>query len=176
MAMVASSSTKRIAGVERFLDFEIGYQVIIAKEGVMNDEHGFDHTFGHQDGKSQEMQTNQAFRQPATLAVSNPITSAISLALTFMERAEYSSAVRSWAHQAWVLGNCLLRDCLSSRDLRVQQHDRGALGSRFVTSTLKRDSFLVILEGVVRFAQVLAMVQGKRSDRAARKFAASRAT
>jgi hypothetical protein len=25
----------------------------------MNDEHGFDHTFGHQDGKSQEMQANQ---------------------------------------------------------------------------------------------------------------------
>jgi hypothetical protein len=29
----------------------------------MNDEHGFDHTFGHQDGKSQEMQANQGFRQ-----------------------------------------------------------------------------------------------------------------
>jgi len=31
-------------------------------------------------------------------------------------------------------------------------------------------------KSVVRFAQVLAMVQGKRGDRAARKFAASRAT
>jgi hypothetical protein len=29
----------------------------------MNDEHGFDHTFGHQDGKSQEMQSNQGLRQ-----------------------------------------------------------------------------------------------------------------
>jgi hypothetical protein len=29
----------------------------------MNDEHGFDHRFGHQDGKSQEMQANQGFRQ-----------------------------------------------------------------------------------------------------------------
>jgi hypothetical protein len=29
----------------------------------MNDEHGFDHRFGHQDGKSQEMQANPGFRQ-----------------------------------------------------------------------------------------------------------------
>src|SRR5258708_5899212 len=38
----------------------------------MNDEHGFDHSFGYQVGKSQEMQANQGFwqafvisRQPA---------------------------------------------------------------------------------------------------------------
>jgi len=36
MAMVASSSTKRIVGKERFLEFEIGYQVIVTIEGVMN--------------------------------------------------------------------------------------------------------------------------------------------
>jgi hypothetical protein len=30
---------------------------------TMNDEHGFDHRFGHQDGNSQEMQANQGFRQ-----------------------------------------------------------------------------------------------------------------
>jgi hypothetical protein len=29
----------------------------------MNDEHGFDHTFGNQDGKYQEMQAHQGFRQ-----------------------------------------------------------------------------------------------------------------
>ncbi len=29
----------------------------------MNDEHGFDHTFGHQDSKRQEMQANLDFRQ-----------------------------------------------------------------------------------------------------------------
>jgi hypothetical protein len=29
----------------------------------MTDEHGFDHTFGHQDGKSQEIQANQGVRQ-----------------------------------------------------------------------------------------------------------------
>jgi hypothetical protein len=31
----------------------------------MNDDNGFDHRFGHQDGKSQEMQANQGFRQEA---------------------------------------------------------------------------------------------------------------
>jgi hypothetical protein len=29
----------------------------------MNDEHAFDHRFGHQDGESQEMQANQGFRR-----------------------------------------------------------------------------------------------------------------
>lgn len=36
----------------------------------MNDEHGFDHRFGHQEGKSQEMQANQGFRQAFVIPAS----------------------------------------------------------------------------------------------------------
>src|SRR5215510_7986249 len=62
MAMVASSSTKRTAGMENFLEFEIGYQVIISIEGLrtMNDENGFDHRFGQQDGWQDQRSAIQA--------------------------------------------------------------------------------------------------------------------